>query len=88
MEIKDALKLMENNNCKMTEPSLRAWCRSINSPCPFGTYTQTDENNSRGKYTIFERRLMYWLECRDMNVAYGGNYIDVAAAVEYKKTAG
>lgn len=76
LEIKEAVQIMEEHNCGMSEPALRAWCRSVNSPCPFGTYTQEDENNSRGKYTIFEGRLMFWLTCSDMRIAYGGNYVD------------
>jgi len=87
LEIKEAIPIMEQYDCGMSEPALRAWCRSVNNPCPFGTYTQSDENNSRGKYTIFQGRLMFWLQGRDMRVAYGGNYVDTEAATEYKKTA-
>ena len=70
----DALKIMQEHGCEMTLPSLYAWLRSKNSPCPFGVYTQSNEENERGTYTIFENRLMFWLGCHDMRVAYGGNY--------------
>ncbi|GHV08842.1 hypothetical protein FACS1894217_11970 [Clostridia bacterium] len=57
---------MAEHDCEMTLAALYAWMRSSKHPCPFGIYTQTDEKNERGTYTIWRGRLNAWLECRDM----------------------
>ena len=64
----DALTIMAEHDCEMTIESLYAWIRG--GKCPFGAYSQINENLNRGGYTIFRARLLYWLECKDMNLNY------------------
>ena len=64
----EAITIMAEHDCEMNLAALYAWIRS--GKCPFGAYSQAGEMSERGGYTIFRARLLYWLQCKDMNLNY------------------